>query len=217
MNVQNYTIKLPQRVAQQVIGNGLGDILTSQTAPQPGAGPLGGVLRWFPRRLGVADAVVLQPGEWVAKHPARGQRIPEMATVEQVSYAPSGELLAPVSHGPGVLLLKLLPEADGPLIVAAPGVHHALGIGLGQTHTVDASHRREGAHATREPAGQLLHLADLALGRLAVAVVVGLDVVVGAVERASGVDDVGVQARLKDVQLGLARPRQPRVYPSLNG
>ena len=140
-----------------------------------------------------------------------------MATVKQVSYAPGGELLPPVPHRPGVLLLQLRPEADRPLIVATPCVDHAFRVRLGQAHTVDASHRRERADAAREAAGQLLNLADLALRGLAVAVVFGLDVVIGTVEGAGCVDDVRVEARLENVQLGLARTGQPRVNPSLNG
>jgi len=76
-------------------------------------------------------------------------------------------------------------------------------------NAVDAPHGSEGAHAAREAAGQLLHLADLAL-------VLG-DLVHGHAEGRHGVDLVNVLAGAKQFQLVVAGTGQPRVHARLDG
>ena len=78
-------------------------------------------------------------------------------------------------------------------------------------YTIDAAHCGKRAHAATIAAGQLLHLADLAL--------LLVDLLDRGVEGLAGVVLVDVGAGAEQVQLGFRGGvcRQPRVHPRLNG
>ena len=76
-------------------------------------------------------------------------------------------------------------------------------------NAVDAAHGREGAHAAGKAAGQLLHLADLAL--------VLVHLIDRHAEGGSGVYFVNVLPGAEQFQLGVALAGQPRVHARLDG
>ena len=86
-----------------------------------------------------------------------------MEPVEVIRRAARFHLGFRVANCACVRNLKFLPVGHRPRIGAAPCVHHLAGLALGHGQTVDTAHGREGTDAASEAAGQLLHLADLAL------------------------------------------------------
>ena len=168
------------------------------------------VLRGLPRRLGVADAVLVELGVWIAQHPPARQHIPEMPTVVVVHDATYFYVCVLVPHRGRVAVLKFLPVRHSPRVRPAPTVHHALRFAVGQMHAIRSAHRRKRADTAGEPARQFLHLADLPL--------VSRDVGNGNAERRRGVYLVHILATDEQLQLGVTRRavRRPRCDPRLN-
>ena len=163
MDVEHHVIKLAQGMAQQIIGGGLRDILTRQAFPKAGSRPFFCVCCWFPSGLGVGHTIGVQLGKRVAQHPRGGQSIPKVLAVEHIGDPPRAELKAFIAHGAGVGFLKLLPVRYRPRVCPTPCVYHALGFKLSELHAIRPAHGRKGTDAAGKAAGQLLHLADLAL------------------------------------------------------
>ena len=134
-----------------------------------------------------------------------------MLLVVQICHATRGDLFAWVAHGAGVRPLQPRPVVDRPRVRPSPAVYHLAAVALGQDDVVDAAHAGEGTHAAGETAGQLLHLADLAL--------ILVHIIIADVEGCRGVVLVHVLAAREDAQLLCAAVgvRRPRRHPRLNG